>query len=163
MADFTNTIPASQVTLLNSQERLSGFTHKFTIKYTDIINASSAGATDTMTVTLLAATPPDWIVRKAVANVTTAFSAASSQTLVMEVGTDGDPDNFIAAASVLTAGPIIPAQGGIVKTQAGSAAAAPDVLVAKFTSGTAGNLSGSSITAGEVDIFIELLDLNHIA
>ena len=157
MADNAVAFSNDRWEILSDNERsMRGFTHRFTIDYTDINDSSWTTDGDTVTVTL-DTTDTDLVVAKCVANVTTAF--ATDGTLTLMVGTDGDPDNFIDAQSCLTAGPLIGAAGGVPVTEAGSAVAAGDTLVARFTTQAATG-APSDITAGSVTIFFELLELN---
>ena len=101
MANTDVTIADAQKGILSNQARAQGFTHKFTILYTDIDEGS--GSTDTVTA-VLGNTPTDFVVTKAMVNVTTAFAGTGG--LTIQVGTAGDPNGFITATSVLAAGPI---------------------------------------------------------
>lgn len=160
MADQTVAYDDDRQVLKVLQERAmgNGFTHKFTIDYTDINNAAWTTDGDTATVALFT-TPADWAVLRAAINVTTAF--ANTGTLTVAVGTDGDVDNFINEVDAKTAGPTISAAGGAPVTLAGSFGAAADTLVAQFaTQGATGSLS--EITAGSVDVYLEIASLNEI-
>ena len=132
-----------------------GFTHKYTIKYTDIDEGS--GSSDTVTVTL-GATPTDFVISKAMVNVTTAMAGTGA--LTIQVGTDGDPNNFITATSVAAVGPIISAVGAAPVTLAGTFAAASDQLEALFTNSSSG--SPSALTAGELDIYLAMHSANDV-
>lgn len=145
----------SKMEVLTNQERTNGFTHKWKIKYTDIDEGS--GATDTVTASLMAS-PVDFVVTKAAINVVTAFTGSGG--LAVEVGTDGDPNNFITSTSVLTAGPTITGAGATPTTLAGSFAAASDAIEALFTNSVSG--SPSALTAGEIDIYLGVLNLNDV-
>jgi hypothetical protein len=156
MADKTVAFDEKRVSVLTDQERsMSGFTHKFVINASDINDSTWTSAGDDVIVELYD-TDADWFVEKAAVNVTTAFTASSS--LAIEVGTDGDTDNFIQAASVKTAGPIIGDQSGIVKTVAGSYAAASDKLVAYFTCDSNG--APVNISTGQAVVFLTIRELN---
>ena len=142
----------SQVDILSLQEKAAGFTHKWTIAYTDVDEGT--GTTDTVTAAL-GNTPSNFIVAKVAANVTTAFDGTGAFT--MEVGTDGDPNNFIESTSVKSAGTILAAAGAAPATLAGSHAQAADALEVVFTNATSG--SPSALTAGSVDIYMQLIEL----
>lgn len=145
-------VTLGKVETLTNQERANGWTHKWTIAYTDVDEGT--GSTDTVTVAL-GNTPSNFIVAKVAANVTTAFAGTGAFT--MEVGTDGDPNNFLTSTSVMSAATIVAAAGAAPATLAGSHAQASDALEALFTNATSG--SPSALTAGSVDIYMELLEL----
>jgi hypothetical protein len=155
MANTNVTLPDARKSVLSNQERAQGFTHKFKVLYTDV--DEGGGSSDTVTVTL-GDTPTDFIITKALVNVSTAFAGTGA--MALEVGTDGDPNNFISSTTVLTAGPIIVGAGAAVKTLAGSFAAASDVLSAVFTNSSSG--SPSALSAGELDIYLAMHDVNDL-
>jgi len=155
MANTDVTLGDTRKTILSNQERAQGFTHKYTIKYTDIDEGS--GSSDTVTVSL-GDTPTDFVISRAAINVTTAFAGTGA--LVVEVGTDGDPNNFITSITVMTAGPTISAVGGAPVTLAGTFAIASDALEAIFTNSSSG--SPSALTAGEMDIYLAMHSLNNV-
>ena len=156
MANTDVTLDDARKSLLSNQARAaSGFTHKWTIKYTDIDEGS--GSSDTVTVSL-GDTYGDFVITKAMINVTTAFAGTGA--LVVEVGTDGDPNNFITSITVMTAGPTISAVGGAPVTLAGTFAVASDALEALFTNSSSG--SPSALTAGEMDIYLCMIDANSV-
>ena len=156
MANTDVTLDDARKSLLSAQARAaSGFTHKWTIKYTDIDVGS--GSSDTVTVAL-GNTYADFVITKAMINVTTAFAGTGG--LTVQVGTDGDPNNFITAITVLTAGPTISAVGAAPVTLAGTYAVAADALEALFTNSSSG--SPSALTAGEMDIYLGMLNANDV-
>jgi len=166
MADQSVTLAtassASRGTVLEvlsaEQTRQTGFTHRFVIPF-DIINTSTwTTQGDTATVTL-GSTPTHFLVDKAAYYVETAF--ATTGTLTLQVGTDGDPDNFIDAQDAKTAGWYLADTSATVKTEAGSFGSTSDVLVARFSSQAAtGALS--DITAGKVHVLLSIIDLGDI-
>ena len=155
MANTDVTLDNARKSVLSNQERAQGYTHKYTIKYTDIDEGS--GSYDTVTVTL-GATPTDFIITKAMVNVRTAMAGTGA--LTIQVGTDGDPNNFITATSVTAVGPIISAVGAAPVTLAGTFAAASDQLEALFTNSSSG--SPSALTAGELDIYLAMHSANDV-
>ena len=154
MANTDVTLGNSRKVILSNQERAQGFTHKYTVKYTDI---EGTGSSDTVTVSL-GSTPTDFVITKAMVNVTTAFAGTGA--LALEVGTDGDPNNFITSTSVAAVGPIITGIGAAPTTLAGSFAAAADALEALFTNSSSG--SPSALTAGECDIYLAMHSANSV-
>ena len=155
MANTDVTLGSSRKVILSNQERAQGFTHKWTIKYTDIDEGS--GSSDTVTVSL-GDTLTDFVISRAAINVTTAFAGTGA--LTVQVGTDGDPNNFITAITVMTAGPTISAAGGAPVTLAGTFAIASDALEALFTNSSSG--SPSALTAGEMDIYLAMHSMNNV-
>ena len=155
MANTDVTLGNSRKVVLSNQERAQGFTHKYTVKYTDIDEGT--GSSDTVTVAL-GSTPTDFVITKAAVNVTTAFAGTGA--LAIEVGTDGDPNNFITSTSVTAVGPIITGAGAAPTTLAGTFAAASDALEALFTNSSSG--SPSALTAGELDIYLTMHSLNDV-
>lgn len=155
MANTDVTLGNARKNVLSNQERAQGFTHKYTIKYTDIDEGS--GSSDTVTVAL-GNTPTDFIISKAMVNVRTAMTGTGA--LTIQVGTDGDPNNFITATSVTAVGPIISAVGAAPVTLAGTYAAASDALEALFTNSSSG--SPSALTAGELDIYLAMHSANDV-
>jgi len=155
MANTDVTLGSARKSTLSNQARAQGFTHKFKILYTDIDEGS--GSSDTVTVSL-GDTPTDFIVTKALINVTTAFAGTGAMTV--QVGTDGDPNNYITATSILAVGPTIAGAGAAPVTLAGSFAAASDALEALFTNSSSG--SPSALTAGEMDIYLAIHSANDL-
>ncbi len=155
MANTDVTLDNARKNVLSNQERAQGFTHKYTIKYTDIDEGS--GSSDTVTVAL-GNTPTDFIISKAMVNVRTAMTGTGA--LTIQVGFDGDPNNFITATSVTAVGPIISAVGAAPVTLAGTYAAASDALEALFTNSSSG--SPSALTAGELDIYLAMHSANDV-
>ena len=155
MANTDVTLENARKSILSNQERAQGYTHKYTIKYTDIDEGS--GSSDTVTVTL-GATPTDFVISKAMVNVTTAMAGTGA--LTIQVGTDGDPNNFITATSVAAVGPIISAVGAAPVTLAGTFAAASDQIEALFTNSSSG--SPSALTAGELDVYLAMHSANDV-
>ena len=157
MTTTNNTLAATRKTTLSAQARAySGFTHKWTVKYTDVDDG--AGATDDI-ILALGNTPTDFIITKAMVNVTTAF-AGTAGTFKIEVGTDGDDNNFIETTSVKTAGPIIAALGATPKTLLGTFAVTADALTATFTNASSG--APANLTAGQLDIYLGMINANDV-
>lgn len=150
---------AGSIEVLTAEQRAhTGFTHKFVIDFTAINNSSWTGQGDTVTVTL-GSTPSHWIVDKVAALISTAF--ATTGTLTLQVGTDGDPDNFIDAQDAKTAAVILADTSATVKTEAGSFGTSSDVLVARFTT-QASTGAPADITAGVAEIFLAITDLTKL-
>ena len=155
MANTDVTLDNARKNVLSNQERAQGYTHKYTIKYTDIDEGS--GSSDTVTVSL-GDTPTDFVISKAMLNVTTAFAGTGA--LTVQIGTDGDPNNFITAITVMTAGPTISAVGAAPVTLVGTFAIASDALEALFTNSSSG--SPSALTAGELDNYLAMHSANDV-
>lgn len=138
--------------------RQTGFTHRFRIPFDILNDAAWTGQGDTVTVTL-GSTPAKFLVDKALVNISTAF--ATTGTLTIQVGTDGDPDNFVDAQDAKTAATLAGAAGALPVTEAGSYGVASDVLVARFTTqGSTG--APADITAGVAEVFLSIKDLSDL-
>jgi len=158
LATATSATNGKLLTRLSAEQtRETGFTHRWRIPFDVLNNASWTTQGDTVTVTL-GSTPTKFLVGKAAADIRTAF--ATTGTLTLQVGTDGDPDNFIDAQTAKTAAIIIGASGALPVTEAGTVGIASDVLTATFTTqGSTG--APSDITAGSVDIYLSVIDLTN--
>lgn len=150
MADTAVTISRSKAYNLSLQEQARGFSHKFTVSYSDV--ALGTGSTDTVTLTL-GALPSNWVVNNALVNVSTAFAGTTAFTV--QVGTTTATTALVTAQSVKTAGVIagVPTTATLVK------ATATTNLVAVFTNATGG--SPSALTAGALDIYLNIVDLSN--
>lgn len=156
MADLPTTLDSAYVENLPAETvRQTGFTHKFTIPFTAINNSAWTTDGDTVTVTL-GATPAKWLVDKVAVDVRTAF--VTDGTLTVQIGTDGDPDNFLDAQSAKTKALLLAGVSGTIVTEAGSFGIASDVLVARFTTqGATG--APADISAGELVVLLGMRDL----
>jgi len=151
MADTAVTISRARVSQLSLQEQARGFSHKYTVKSSDV--ALGTGSTDTVTVTL-GTLPAKWAVNNALVNISTAFAGTTAFTVV--VGTTTTTNSFITSQSVLTAGVL----AGVPTTATVRTATAAANMVAVFTNATGG--SPSALTAGELDIYLNIIDLTTI-
>jgi len=151
MADTAVTISRARTSQLSLQEQARGFSHKYTVKAADV--AFGAGSTDTVTLTL-GALPAKWAINNALVNVSTAFAGTTAFTVV--VGTTTTTNSFITSQSVLTAGVL----AGVPTTATVRTATATANMVAVFTNATGG--SPSALTAGELDIYLNIIDLTTI-
>lgn len=157
MADQTATISAQYVELLSAEERQHhGFTHRIRIPYTEVYSASLTTQGDTKTLTLLT-TPTKFFVRNVALDRKTAY--ATTGTLTVAIGTSSDPDNYIDEIDAKTAGFRIDALGGDPLTLAGSFGSASVSITAQFATAS-GALS--DITAGEVVVLIDLVDVSKL-
>lgn len=157
LATATSASNGVKIEVLSAETtRQTGFTHRFRIPF-DILNTSTwTTQGDTVTVTL-GSTPTKFIVTKAAVNIATAF--ATTGTLTIQVGTDGDPDNFVDAQDAKTAAVLIGASGAVPVTEAGTVGVASDVLVARFTTqGSTG--APADITAGVAEVLLGVVDVN---
>jgi len=151
MADTAVTISRARTSQLSLQEQARGFSHKYTVKAADV--AFGAGSTDTVTLTL-GALPAKWAINNALVNVSTAFAGTTAFTVV--VGTTTTTNSFITSQSVLTAGVL----AGVPTTATVRTATATANMVAVFTNATGGR--PSALTAGELDIYLNIIDLTTI-
>ena len=148
MADTAVTIAPARTSELSLQEQARGFSNKFNVKYSDV--AFGSGSSDTVTLTL-GALPSKYVLNNALVNVTTAFAGTTAFTI--QVGTTTTTNNLVTAQSVLTAGVL----AGVPTTATIRTATATANLVAIFTNATGG--SPSALTAGELDIYLNIVDL----
>jgi hypothetical protein len=148
MADTAVTIARARTSELSLQEQARGFSNKFNVKYSDV--ALGSGSSDTVTLTL-GALPSKYVLNNALVNVTTAFAGTTAFTI--QVGTTTTTNNLVTAQSVLTAGVL----AGVPTTATIRTATASANLVAIFTNATGG--SPSALTAGELDIYLNIVDL----
>ena len=156
MADTAVTLSSTRFTPLTNPERHNGFTHKWTIRYSDM--AFGAGSTDTVTVTL-GSTPSKWICTQAVAVLRTVF-AGTTGGLSIKVGATDD-DFALAAVSVLSGSVLQPSTGAnTVAAPSGAFGASAQTLKAIFTNSTSGSPAG--VTSGEIDIYLSLVDLTKL-
>jgi len=149
MADTAVTIARARTSELSLQEQARGFSNKFNVKYSDV--AFGSGSSDTVTLTL-GALPSKYVLNNALVNVTTAFAGTTAFTI--QVGTTTTTNNLVTAQSVLTAGVL----AGVPTTATIRTATASANLVAIFTNATGG--SPSALTAGELDIYLNIVDLS---
>jgi hypothetical protein len=148
MADTAVTIARNRTSELSLQEQARGYSNKFTVKSSDI--AYGSGSTDTVTVTL-GALPAKYAMDAALVNITTAFVGTTA--LTIQVGTTTTTNSLVTAQSVLTAGVL----AGVPTKATIRTATATANLVAVFTNATGG--SPSALTAGELDIYLNIVDL----
>jgi hypothetical protein len=148
MADTAVTISRARTSQLSLAEQARGFSHKFNVKSTDV--ALGTGSSDTVTVTL-GTLPSKYVLNNALVNITTAFAGTTAFTI--QVGTTTTTNSLVTAQSVLTAGVL----AGVPTTATIRTATAAANLVAIFTNATGG--SPSALTAGELDIYLNIVDL----
>jgi hypothetical protein len=149
MADTAVTIARADTSQLSLQEQARGFSNKFHVDYSDV--ASGSGASDTVTMTL-GALPSNFVLNNALVNITTAFAGTTAFSI--NVGTTSSTSALVTAQSVKTAGVLagVPTTATLVK---GTASVN---LVAIFTNATGG--SPSALTAGALDIYLNIVDLS---
>ena len=148
MATYAVTLSSARKTVLTDVERITtGFTHKFTVPYSDLTSAGATTATDVVTLTL-GNTPAFWAVPNALVNITTAYAGTTALTIA--VGTTSSTAAFISATSVLTVACLNPVSTLPVLTNATATAAVS--MVATFTNATGGSIS--ALSAGSLDIFL---------
>ena len=150
MADTAVTISRAKAYNLSLQEQTRGYSHKFSVAYTDV--NSGTGSADTVTMTL-GTLPSTWVVENALVNVSTAFAGTTAFTV--QVGTTTTTNAFVTATSVLTAGVI---GSPLAATLTNATGTASKNLVAIFTNATGG--SPSALTAGALDIYLNIIDLS---
>ena len=129
-----NTVNAKGVQVLTAEAtRQTGYTHLFRVLYSDINAAAAQG--DTVTVTL-ANTPTNFAVLDAGMYVSTAFDVSTgTPTITASVGTSGDLDALIEAASIKDAG-WVSGQVALTDSSTGTASNTLAALAALSTSDT---------------------------
>jgi len=153
MANQTTTVPIERL-----PQNQAPWTHIAHIQATDVNTSTWTNAGDTIDVEFTGQDlANEFVVLRAVPYVLTAF--AGSGTLLLEVGTDGDPNNFVTSTSITTAGPIVTQAGAVPATLVGSFGSAGDDLMARITTEAASG-APSHITAGDMKILFEILDLD---
>lgn len=153
MATYATTLTATYITPLNDVERLQGWNTKFVIPYSFVAQASATTATDVVTVTL-GSTPAKWMVDKARAVITTAFTATGTQTITVQFGTTSSVAAFISAQSVLTVAAL--GQASTIDQLTNATATAARSMVATFTNAGEGSLS--ACTAGSITLLANVQD-----
>jgi hypothetical protein len=153
MADQTTTVAIHRLT-----ENSGPWTHAAQIKYTDINTSTWTTNGDTVTVEYdQQELPTEFAVLRVLPYVKTAFSG--SGTLLVEVGTDGDVNNYVTSTSITTAGPIATQAGLVPATLAGSFGSAGDDLAVRVTTEAASG-APADITAGDLRILYEIVDVD---
>ena len=148
MASYAVTLTRARMSPLSLEASgASGFTHKYTIPYSDITGAGATTATDVVVVTF-GATPTLYAVRAAGVNITTAFAGTTALTLT--VGTTSSAAAFVSSTSVLTAARL----NGVPTTAALVTGTAAVSMTATFTNATGGSIS--ALTAGSLDIYLAI-------
>jgi len=155
MADQTATLAATLTPLSLEEQAATGFNLKAVVDFTDVNNADWTTDGDTVSVAL-GDTPTRFLIDKVAIDVTTAF--ATDGTLLAELGTDGDPNNFITSVSVTTAGLKLAAAGGAPATLVGSHGTSSDVLQFRLNTQSSTG-AASDITAGALEILLNVIDL----
>ena len=149
MANTAVTIARADTSQLSLQEQARGFSNKFHVDYSDV----AFGSTDADTVTMTLGTlPSNFVLNNALVNITTAFAGTTAFSI--NVGTTSSTSALVTAQSVKTAGVLagVPTTATLVK---GTASVN---LVATFTNATGG--SPSALTAGALDIYLNIVDLS---
>jgi hypothetical protein len=149
MADTAVTIARADTSQLSLQEQSRGFSNKFHVDYSDV--AFGAGASDTVTLTL-GALPSNFVMNNALVNITTAFAGTTA--FSVNIGTTSSTSALVTAQSVKTAGVL----AGLLTNATIVKGTASVNLVATFTNATGG--SPSALTAGALDIYLNIVDLS---
>jgi hypothetical protein len=150
MADTAVTISGTRVSPCSVQEQTAtGCNTKFKVIYTDV--AYGTGSSDTVTMTL-GATPTAWYIDKALVRVGTAYAGTTAFTLI--VGTTSSTAAALASVSIMATGLKPMTSTTPISTNLHGTASVN--LVATFTNATGG--SPSALTAGELDIYLNIVD-----
>lgn len=153
MADTAITISSARVSPLSIESRATtGFNVRYRVLYSDILYGT--GSTDTVSLTL-GATPTNWYVDHAQVNVSTAFAGTTALTLA--VGTTTTTTAFISAQDIKAKGQL--EQVSTVPVLTNATATAARNMVATFINADGG--SPSALTAGQLDIFLRVVDVDQ--
>jgi hypothetical protein len=143
------------------EQRASGFTHKWNIGYADLVTAGAA--TTTAAFTLFDGVAGLMVTRAAV-NVITAFdsSDASTNANVLIVGDSTDPNRFVAGTETHVDGSEVLwyVAPYAVDTLPYAYLTALDITCLFTVAG--GTPFHNELTAGEVEIYLHLFDLNKL-
>jgi len=160
MAAYTGlTLNTAVKPLSAEQSRQTGFTHIATIKYTDFNTITGGTTGDTLDIAI-GTTPASFLIDHVTMNVKTAFSTSSTGTLTMGFGISSSVAVYLAAQSLLTAGPKAVTAGAVPAGSTSTTGASAVTLTCRLTTGTAGVLT--DVSAGVVDIYFRMIDLNTI-
>lgn len=155
MASYSVTIPKARCSPLSIEEQAStGCNVRWRLLTADVAYATATATDDVLTFTL-GSTPSNWIVNRALVNVTTAFATTTAATLA--VGTTSSTAAFVSAQSILAAGPLEMVSTVPIGTNAQGTAALS--IVATVTNATGGSLS--ALTAGQADIYLNVVNLDN--
>jgi hypothetical protein len=124
------------------------FTHKVELTFADLTTAGLTQATN------LIALLSGMLIERVGFRLRTNFSGGGATSLTLQLGDAGSANRFLAAQSIWGASSPIAAAGG----QTFFAYTAAENFRVTFTSVTA-NLN--TITAGKVDVYVKLVDLNE--
>lgn len=145
------------------QQANSGFTHRFTIDYTDCTAAAT-----TQVFQLIDDLPRGHIVQAAAMELETGFAGTSITNLVLDVGYDlasgtDDPDAFLDGYEIATAGTEILAadgNGAVFATLRTGFANVEEMDIECLLTATGANLS--AMTAGKVHIYLKVVDMRKL-
>lgn len=155
MADYTKPIPGNQsVALTNDVRAASGFTHKFVIKAADMATAETQANNDTVTVDLLKA-PAGSIVTRIACRVKESFTANKVNTYA--VGVTAAKTAYLGASNANATG-ILPITGAVATGRDLSTATE---ITAQFTPSS--GHKPEDATAGELEIYLHLVNLNEVS
>jgi len=149
MAETAVTIARADLSQLSLQEQARGFSNKFHVDYSDV--AYGSGSSDTVLMTL-GALPSNFVLNNALVNITTAFAGTTA--FSVNIGTTSSTSALVTAQSVKTAGVL----AGLLTNATIVKGTASVNLVATFTNATGG--SPSALTAGALDIYLNIVDLS---
>lgn len=150
MATTTTALSRSSKSQLSLHEQARGFSHKFSINYDDVNNGTTDGDVELVQ---LGTSPSKFVVDRCLVNVRTAFAGTTAFTLT--VGTTTTADLYVTSQSVKTQGVLV----SVPTSAALKQVTAATVLTATFTNATGG--SPSALTAGDADIYLNIIDLTN--
>jgi len=150
----------ASITCLTALEAASsGYTHKITVKAADVAALTSATAYSLFPAFNSSSTDANLLVKDAAVYVETAFNAFQSDgttavTLVITVGDGSTANAYVASTTIKTA-------GWIKGAQTTNLIPASDII--KFTPTFGASGDPTKTTAGEMHIFLQLVDGANLA
>ena len=168
------TSPSSTFADLKNNVRNANFSHKITFDYTDYIAAMDALSTPALTATVkapLALEPgttnekgllKGWLVRDVVTYIKTPFALPNLGYGLFDFGPNTDYDKFLKSISTDTA-----AAWSAYATQGdgdkyGYISTAHATLGGKLTCTSSGTNKLDTLTAGEIEVYMEIVDMNDL-
>jgi hypothetical protein len=154
---------AKTLKLSAEESRETGFTHKAVITHNDLTAAAT-----TETVSLVTGLGVGHLIKEAAFRLVSGFVGASVTNLTMEVGYDlaagsDDPNGIIEAVELGTAGTEIlagDATGAIFATKRTGFAPQEGCTITALFTATGANVS--VLTAGEVHVYLSVVDLTSL-
>lgn len=151
---------------LPQDQRIAGFTHIVRLTYADIAQLTSGTAqgivpNNTLALPTTLTIPAGSVVRRVIARVVTAVAASAGTltTLTMVVGDGGSTNRYLASVTAMTAAWLTGYAGSYTYTAADTI----DIIFTLNTNSTALISSVATLSAGQIDFYLELQDASPLA